>query len=266
MHRLPPWTWLVLTAVFAGGAGLVWLHSRPSPPPPPLVEKVRVVVAKKDLPPAIKLGPDSLKVEEWPAGGVPKGSFPRGEMLENRVTAYAFSEGEPIVEKKLAPPGTSPGLTALLPASKRAMTVKVDEASGVAGFVSPENRVDVVVTVDKGDYNKNPMAKLIFQNLKVLGVGQKIEHRPGDKPQIVPTVTLEVTPEEGERLALAAQEGRISLVLRGQNDDEVADTPGIIASRMFGTPGGKGDSPAPRPAPRREVEVIRGLEREPATF
>jgi pilus assembly protein CpaB len=142
----------------------------------------------------------------------------------------------------------------------------VDEASGVAGFVPPDNRVDVVVTVDKGEYSKNPMAKLIFQNLKVLGVGQRIEHRPGDKPQIVPTVTLEVSPEEGERLALAAQEGRISLVLRGQDDHQVADTPGILASRIFGVPGGKDDPPAPQPASRRPVEVIRGLEREPAHF
>ena len=109
-----------------------------------------------------------------------------------------------------------PGMAGKVSPDERAMTVKVDEASGVAGFLTPENRVDVVVVMDKGDYNKNPISKTLLQNLKVLGTGQKTVTGPEDKPQIVPTVTLEVTPEQGERLALAAVEGRISLVLRGQ--------------------------------------------------
>jgi pilus assembly protein CpaB len=149
------------------------------------------------------------------------------------------------------------------------MTVKVDEASGVAGFVAPDNHVDVVVTVDKGDYSKNPISKVVFQNLRVLGIGQRIEARPGDKPQVVPTVTLEVTPEEGEQLALAAQEGRISLVLRGQEDARLVSTPGAVASRMFGSLAGPEPAPkaAPDPGPRRStVEVIRGLERRASGF
>ena len=265
MHRFPPWIWLVLTAVFTTAAGAAWLHSR-SQPPPPVVERARVVVAKKDLGPATKLSPDQLKVEDWPPETAPKGSFARVEMLEGRVTAYPFTEGEPILEKKLALKGTVPGITALLPPQKRAMTVKVDEASGVAGFVSPDNRVDVVVTVDKGDFSKNPMSKVIFQNLRVLGIGQRIEQRPGDKPLVVPTVTLEVTPEEGERLALAAQEGRISLVLRGQDDDRIVETQGAVASRLFGGLSSPDPASGPRPAARPTVEVIRGLQREPGGF
>ena len=147
------------------------------------------------------------------------------------------------------------------------MTVKVDEASGVAGFLTPGNRVDVVVVVDKGEYNKDPIAKLLFQNLKVLGTGQKLENRPGDKPQIVPTVTLEVTPEQGERLALAAQEGRISLVVRGQGDQQLVETLGADTSALFGKP--RQAIPPALPAaakvspPARTVEMIRGLERAP---
>jgi pilus assembly protein CpaB len=268
MTRLPPWIWLALTAVFVAATGLAWIMHR-SPPAPSPLELARVVVAKSDIGPATRLSLDQLKVEEWPPEGVPKGSFARGEMVEGRVTAYAFTEGEPLLEKKLAPKGTSPGLTALLPPQKRAMTVKVDEASGVAGFVAPDNRVDVVVTVDKGDFSKNPISKVIFQNLRVLGIGQRIEARPGDKPQVVPTVTLEVTPEEGERLALSAQEGRISLVLRGQDDAQLVLTPGAVASRMFGGLSGQEELPDPPPAPgptRRTVEVIRGLQREPTGF
>jgi pilus assembly protein CpaB len=268
MTRFPPWLWLVLTVVFAAAATLAWIMHR-SPPPPAPLEMARVVVAKGDIGPATRLTPEQLKVEEWPPEGVPKGSFARVEMLDGRVTAYAFTEGEPLLERKLAPKGTSPGLTALLSPQKRAMTVKVDEASGVAGFVAPDNHVDVVVTVDKGDFSKNPISKVVFQNLRVLGIGQRIEARPGDKPQVVPTVTLEVTPEEGERLALAAQEGRISLVLRGQEDARLVVTPGAVASRMFGSLSGQEPTPnaAPDPAPRRRtIDVIRGLERQPSGF
>jgi pilus assembly protein CpaB len=263
MPRLPSWMWLLLTVVFAAAAGVAWLKSRPQSLPKS-VELAPVVVAKKDTGPATRLLPELLQVEKWRPESVPKGSFPRVELLESRVTAYPFTEGEPILERKLAPRGTAPGLTALLPPNKRAMTVKVDEASGVAGFVTPDNHVDVVVTVDKGAFSKNPMSKVIFQNLKVLGIGQRIEHRPGDKPQVVPTVTLEVTPAEGERLALAAQEGRISLVLRGQDDALIVETQGAMANRMFGTLASKEESPAP-PA-RRTVEVIRGLQRDGEGF
>jgi pilus assembly protein CpaB len=127
----------------------------------------------------------------------------------------------------------------------------------------------VVVIVDKGEYDKDPIAKLLFQNLKVLGTGQKLENRPGDKPQIVPTVTLEVTPEIGERLALAAQEGRISLVLRGRGDQQLVETLGVDASKLFGKPR-RALPAAPGPAPvapaPRTVEMIRGLERAPVTL
>jgi pilus assembly protein CpaB len=186
-----------------------------------------------------------------------------------RVTATSIMPGELITENKLAPKGTAPGISALLSPNQRAITVKVDEASGVAGFLAPGDRVDVVVIVEKGEFDKDPLSKLLFQNLKVLGTGQKMENRPGDKPQIVPTVTLEVTPEEGERLALAAQEGRISLVLRGQGDQKLVETLGVDASRLFGKPGkAKPEAPAvaTAPPPRRTVEVIRGTEREPVSF
>jgi len=127
--------------------------------------------------------------------------------------------------------------------------------------------VDVVVVVDKGEFDKDPLAKLIFQNLKILGTGQNLENRSGNKPQIVPTVTLEVSPEQGESLALAAQEGRISLVLRGQGDQQLVETLGADASKLFGRP--KKAIPQAPPVeatvspPARTVEMIRGLERAP---
>jgi len=127
----------------------------------------------------------------------------------------------------------------------------------------------VVVTLDKGDYSSAPMSKVVLQNLRVLGTGQRTEKRPGDKPQVVPTVTLEVSPEEGEALALAAQGGRISLVLRNNSDQKLVATPGMNALRLLGNvrdsgAGASGEAGA-RPS-RSTVEVLRGLSRQSVTF
>jgi|UniRef100_A0A7C3SI74 pilus assembly protein CpaB len=274
MRRLPPWFWLALALVFGALAtfmALGWLKGQSRKQAGVNMEMKPIVVAAKDLDPASALGQDQVVVRHWPRENCPKGSFTRVEDVVGRVTAYPFGAGEPILEIKLAPQGVAPGLTALLDSEKRAMTVKVDEASGVAGFLSPDNRVDVVVTMEKGEYQKDPVAKVILQNLRVLGTGQRIEKRPGEKPQVVPTVTLEVTPQEGERLALAAKEGSIALVLRGQKDQEIVHTQGVrIASLLRGayplmTDGNHAEEAAKGPA-RRQVEVIKGLQRQAVDF
>ncbi len=274
MRRLPRWVWLVLAGMFGLAAALVavgMLRNPSRPPPETGVNWARVVVVARDLAATTELTPDCLRVDSrWPPESRPAGTFAGVEKLQGRVTAYPMAAGEPILESKLAPQGALPGLTALLPPNKRAMTVKVDEASGVAGFLSPDNRVDVVVTLDKGDYSSAPMSKVVLQNLRVLGTGQKTEKRPGDKPQVVPTVTLEVSPEEGEALALAAQGGRISLVLRNSSDQELVATPGMNAHRLLGQvarPAVEAPAPAQAARPARSaVEVLRGLNRESMSF
>ncbi len=260
MRRLPPWFWLVLALVFGTTAtfmALGWLRGQSQKRTQVTIPTSPIVVAAKDIDPAMALDQDQVVVRHWPRENCPKGSFSRVEDVVGRVTSYSFGAGEPVLETKLAPKGVSPGLTALLTPEKRAMTVKVDEASGVAGFLSPENRVDVVVTIDKGEFNKDPVSKVVLQNLRVLGTGQRIEKRPGDKPQVVPTVTLEVSPEEGERLALAGREGHISLALRNSNNQDVIQTSGVkTATLIEGLPmarnfNGNGNL-------RTIVEVIRG--------
>jgi pilus assembly protein CpaB len=272
MRYLPGWVWLLLAAVFALMASLMalgWLKRQAASRLPSQAKSTLVVVAKTKVGPANLLSGGQLTTDVWHQEKIPSGTFGKVDQVAGRVTATSLMPGELVTENKLAPKGTVPGITALLSPNQRAMTVKVDEASGVAGFLVPGDRVDVVVIVDKGPYDKDPLAKLLLQNLKVLGTGQKMENRPGDKPQIVPTVTLEVTPEEGERLALAAQEGRISLVLRGRNDQHLVDTLGVEASRLFGRPKkSKPGAPVPVAAQpnKRMVEVIRGIQREPASF
>jgi pilus assembly protein CpaB len=270
MRRIPGGTWLILAivcAILASYLAVGWLKRQRQAARPKAPKSVQVVVAKTKVWPATALNAEQLKLDTWHQENPPLGGFNRIDQVVGRVAASSLTPGELILESRLAPKGTAPGITALLSPSKRAMTVKVDEASGVAGFLAPGDWVDVVVVVDKGTFDRDPLARVLFQNLKVLGTGQRLENRPGDKPVIVPTVTLEVTPEEGERLALAAQEGRISLVLRGQGDQQMVDTRGVEASGLFTRPT---KSPPPAPAvqtpPPQTVEVIRGTERQSVNF
>jgi pilus assembly protein CpaB len=277
MRRVPPWLWLMMALIFGAMATFMamgWLKKQAQiARPKPAQQMMQVVVAAKDVPPTVALSLDQLKVHMWPQDSSLAGKFSTPAEIVGRVTAVTLAAGEPVLESKLAPKGVIPGLTALLPLDKRAMTVKVDEASGVAGFLNPDNRVDVVVTVDKGDYNLDPISKVILQNLRVLGIGQKIEKTVGDKPQVVPTVTLEVSPPEGERLALATREGAVSLVLRNQQDLGKVETAGVRTSTMLGKaiPDPPAVQPvkeekAPPPANLRTVEVIRRVTKESMNF
>jgi pilus assembly protein CpaB len=271
MRQLPGWVWLVLAIAFAGMASymaLGWLKGQANTH----VAKEKtslVVVATANVGPGTSLVAKQLKTEVWHQPRPPRGSFGNVSEVVGRVTASSLAPGELVMEDKLTPKGTIGGITALLSPDKRAMTVRVDEASGVAGFLVPGDRVDVVAIINKGKYDKDPISKILFQNLKVLGTGQKIEARPNAKPQVVPTVTLEVTPAEGERLALAVQTGRISLVLRRRGDHRQVNTPGIDAAQLLGNPPEEKKPVKGKVAslpPTRTVEVIRGLQRQPVNY
>ncbi|MDD2904053.1 MAG: Flp pilus assembly protein CpaB [Syntrophales bacterium] len=239
MRRLPSWLWLLMALVFGATAtfmALGWMksQSRRQAQQAPKVLTAPVVVAAKDVDAAQGLKAGQLSIVQWPQKSSPKGGFSSVEEVVGRVTVLPMGAGEPILEPKLAPQGTPAGMVALVGDKKRAMTVKVNESSGVAGFIIPNNRVDVVVSMNRGEFSNDPLAKVVLENLRVLGTGQKIIQKdPDGKPQVVPTVTLEVTPEEGERLALASGEGHISLVLRGQKDEASVATHGVKTSQLF---------------------------------
>jgi pilus assembly protein CpaB len=220
-----------------------------------------VVVSNAMVGPGTPLSGAQLKTEVWRQEHPPQDFFSRVEQAVGRETNTSLKPGDLITRENTGDKRV--GVLAQLSPNQRAMTVKVDEASGVAGFLVPGDRVDVVVIVDKGEYDKDPISKILFQNLKILGIGQKMESRPGDKPQIVPTVTLEVSPEIGERLALAAQEGRISMVLRGRGDQQFVETSGVDTTKLLGRPAKAKKVALP---PQRTVEVIRGTQRQPVDF
>jgi pilus assembly protein CpaB len=265
MRQLPGWVWLVLAigfAILASYMALGWLKRQAAVPATKEKPSIMVVAAKEKLEPGSFLTAAQLKTEVLHPENPLHDFFPNVDQVVGREVRKALQPGDLITRENTGEKRV--GIITQLGPNQRAMTVKVDEASGVAGFLSPGDRVDVVVIIDKGVYDKDPLSKILLQNVRVLGTGQKMENRPGDKPQVVPTVTLEVNPEQGERLALAAQEGRVSLVLRGPGDHQVVQTSGAGTSQLLGI--SKKVTAAPSPPPRRTVDVIRGIQRQAVDF
>ena len=240
MQRVSPIALLVVALFFGGMAAYLasgWLKAK-SPKANQItqqtVQTAPVVVAAKDIVAGSILETDLLKTVPWPQDFPVAGALSDTEALKGRVARYPLAPGEVILENKLAPRGTPGGLAGIIKNDKRAVTVKVDEASGVAGFIMPGNRVDVMVTMAQNEYKEDPITQAVLQNLLVLGKGQDIEQpKNGEKPQIVPTVTLEVDPDQGERLALAAKEGQITLALRGWTETNSLATGGVKISSLL---------------------------------
>jgi len=193
------------------------------------VQSSKVVVAATDVDLGTPLSPQMLKIADWPTGSVPTGAFTDIKALDTRVLKTSVSRGEPLLESKLAPLGATGGLSAVIKEGNRAMTVRVNDVVGVAGFALPGNYVDIVVnTVDetaKAADGNNSISKIVLEHILVLAVAQE-QNRDETKPKVVNAVTLEVTPDQAEKLDLARSVGSLSLVLRNQIDASIAATGG----------------------------------------
>ena len=204
------------------------------------IPMVRVVVAAADVPAAAKLTPELLKVVDWPAGAEPRGSFEQADALAGRVSGAALVAGEPIVEARLSPKGSAPGMASLIPPNMRAMTVPVNEVVGVGGFIHPGDLVDVITTMQEpmgawsGSGQPEFRSKIVLQSIRVLAVGQRLA-TDSEKPEQVPVVTLLVSPEEAERLALASTQGKLQLTMRSPSDGEGAETSGVSPRELLGS-------------------------------
>ena len=184
----------------------------------------RVVVAAQDLDLGAPMNAPMLQVIAWPAGAVPVGSFADVAKLEGRVVRSPVFKGEPILEPKLAPVGTKGGLPSMIEGGKRAISVKVNEVVGVAGFALPGSFVDVMVnTTDNKD---KAVSRIVLNRILVLAVAQEA-NRDETKPKVVNAVTLEVAPEEAEKIDLARSIGTLSLVLRNPIDKVSVETTGV---------------------------------------
>jgi pilus assembly protein CpaB len=198
----------------------------------PLSPTGQVVVAETDVDPGTALEGRVLRVATWPRDIIPPKAVSNLKELEGRVALTAIAKGEPILLTKLAPEGTAAGLGGLLDLNKLAVTVKTDEVSGVAGFINPGDRIDVLVEMPNPGENTEHFSKIILQNLKVLGKGQVWDQKEKDKPKVVTTVTLEVDPQQAETLNLASFQGRVRLALRNQLNKAEFNTSGIVTSQL----------------------------------
>ncbi len=222
-----------------------------------------MIVASRDMQVGRVITPADLKQVDWPSGNLPAGYAASPAEVVGRGLLLPVRANEPLLTNKLALKEAGGGLTITIPEGKRAMSVKVDEVVGVAGFVLPATRVDVLVTVDQLAKYEEPATKVILQNIEVLAAGQIVQKDEQGEPQTVTVVTLLVTPEEGEKLALSSSKGRIQLALRNGLDLDTVATPGIRARSLIAThrPVVRGPS---RPSGIR-VEVYRGPERSTST-
>jgi pilus assembly protein CpaB len=187
----------------------------------------------------------------FPSANVPEGSFRSVKDVIGRVVKSSHVRGEPIVEARLAQRGASEGLSAAIPQDMRAMGVRVTDVTGVAGFIKPGDKVDVIVVIGpKGERGgEKAISKQVLQNIKVLAVGAEVVTK-NNKPIDVKVVTLLVTPDMAEKLTLMTLNGEVQLVLRGQSDDGVVETPGITAPGLLvGAKDLQPDKPTPEPQP-----------------
>ncbi len=230
----------------------------------PLKPTGQVVVAEGDIAPGTALSGRLLRVAVWPKDIIPPRAIANPKELEGRVCQTVIAKGEPVLASKLAPEGTEAGLGGLLAPDRLAVTVKTDEVSGVAGFVSPGDRVDVLVEMaGNGEQGGNEhFSKLILQNLKVLSKGQVWDQMTDKKPQVVQTVTLEVTAEQAEVLNLASFQGKIRLALRNQKNRNNFATGGVVTSQLCSKAPTRTPAKELAAAPKEEiksVQVIKGM-------
>jgi pilus assembly protein CpaB len=257
----------ILLAVVVGLVAVFALHRVIGTKTPVATEATStVMVAEADVTSGTALSPRLVKAVDWPQRIVPASAARTPQQVDGRVTVVALSKGEPVLMSKLAPEGTAAGLGGLLNPEMRAFTVRVDDVSGVAGFLHPGDCVDVLMTLPVSDARGEQLSKIILQNIKVLTAGQIWEQNAENKPVSVNTVTLEVTPEQSEVLNLASTQGKIRMTLRSRTNKEVKPTPGIVTSHLVNGSGHVKTPVAAGPRPERTVEIIKGLQRTTATL
>jgi pilus assembly protein CpaB len=246
-----------------------------------------IVVAAMEIPIGSKISDTMVKTAPWPKESVPPGSATDPKVLTTagRINIRNIPAGEPVTEDKLAPIGGAAGagfMTYVVPPGHRAVTVAVNEVAGVAGFITPGNKVDVVLTTPIPGNPNETISKIVLQNIPVLATGQIAQETKDGKPVVVPTVTLDLAPEDAENLVLAANKGPLQLLLRNYSDTAEVEGRGATIRKVLGAtqqPVQAKSSPTIvrviRKAPVRKaapapnyyaVEVIKGKDRSTKQF
>jgi pilus assembly protein CpaB len=279
MARIRVFVVLVL-ALAAGGVfafGTYNFVQQKAPAAASSVQTRPVVVATTDLDIGAEIRASDVRVIQWPASSVPQNVFSDPKDVVGRGLILPVIENEPYLPIKLASKEAGTGLPPAIPPGLRAVSVRVNEVIGVAGYVVPGTRVDVVATVSPTQQAQDMTSKVILTDVQVLAAGTKIERdADSDKPIPVNVVTLLVNPEEAERLTLAANEGKIQLALRNPLDKDNPVTRGVRPAGLLGnappvraypralpprSASAASAAPAAAAVPAMTVEIIRGDKR-----
>ena len=192
------------------------------------IATIPVVVAGKDMPEGVTIDRVGLVVAQWPAGTQPAGAYSSVDSVAGRVTRVPVYKGEAIVPGRLAPEGTGAGLEVKITPGKRAYGIRINDVASLAGMVQPNSRVDIMVVINDPEQQKQ-VATLFMQNMRVLAIGAAPERAQDGRPISAAVASIEVTPAEAERLAIAAAQGSLQLVLRGYGDPDSIATRGADA-------------------------------------
>ena len=266
---------LVAGGTFAFGT-YQYISAVPKGGTAPGVKTINVLVAATDMDLGAEVRKEDMRAIQWPADAVPMGAFTNPDELVGRGLIQPVAQNEVFLPAKLASKEAGAGLPPIIPEGYRALSVRVNDVVGVAGYVLPGTRVDVVATVNPTQRPEDVQSKVILTNVQVLTAGTKFEKDEANgKPIAVSVVTLMVDPGQAERLTLASTEGKIQLALRNPTDKTAPSTGGIRPGSLMA--GGyapvrqavRSAGPAPAPAPTRwqepaapsTVEIIRGDKR-----
>jgi len=241
-----------------------WAREQAIPKQPTLVESeaTPIAVAALDLAWGTQLTSDKVKLVPYLKNSLPPGHFSSLSALENRVAVLPVKQDEPILESRLAPVSMATGgVSAVIKAGHRALAVKGDNVLGLSGLIRPGNRVDVLVSYEDQLHQKE-VTKVVLENILVLATGSEVTEKDGGKTQPVDVYTLEVTPEDGEKLALIATQGKLHFALRNAMDTDTILTKGATMSEALASfRSGHVVQGATKSAPVRKglsVETIRG--------
>ncbi|MEN6439545.1 MAG: Flp pilus assembly protein CpaB, partial [Syntrophobacter sp.] len=259
MGRFKTITPIFLAVILALLATVViyrWVQTKAAAPASPVAKEssVPIALASSDLPWGTKLTAGCVKSVPFPKDALPPGHFTDLSVLEGRVLVSPVKQNETILECKLAPTDISTGgVCAIVTPGKRAIAVAGDKVIGLAGFIQPGNRVDVLCTLKSSQNEQESITKVVLEDIPVLATGTQIQNNADGKPAPVDVFTLEVGPEEAEKLSLTATHGKLHFALRNVLDKDVVYTMGTTIPAAL-------DSYRPRMEPVREPVVKKAAE------
>jgi pilus assembly protein CpaB len=224
---------VAIVLVLVAGLVFSWIRRVETPSSRAHVATAPVVIAQTDLAQGALIDRMAVVVVQWPVGTIPAGAYTTVDSVAGRVTRVVIFKGEALVPGRVAPLGQGP-MPKITP-GKRAFAVRINDVSGIAGLIQPNSRVDIVLVMD-GGAERGRVAKVLMENMRILamnGVSPRVEY---GRPMVAAVATIEVTPEEAERLAVAAAQGEIHLMLRGYGTPDGRKTQRATASRLLFIP------------------------------